>query len=164
MNLRLARAAYAAARENFHGDTEAAIANLQPIEVLFSVDPDTTHERLLSDWSGAFVYFCTVAAGMRLPLRYADSRVGASFAFVRAWEQYARLPKIGLWRHAAQDCEVGDLVIFETPQNRPPLMGIVTALEEDSMEVAVGNYRNHSALIERPCRSGVRGWIRLEQE
>ncbi len=162
MDQALALAAYNAAKENYHGDTEASIGNLQPIAQLFADEPGITLCTLDGNWSGAFVYYCTELAGFGLPIRYADSRVTSSFAEVRAWEQYARLPKIGLWLHAGELPEPGDIVIFETPADKPPLMGIVTGLEGEMMEVAVGNYRNHSALIERPIGENVRGWIRLK--
>ncbi len=161
MNKALALAAYNAAKENFHGNTEAAIGNLQPIAALFEPLPEVTLASLDGNWSGAFVYYCTALAGLGLPLRYSDSRVSSSFADVHAWEQYARLPKIGLWLHAGELPELGDIVIFDTPAEKPLLMGIVTALDGDVMEVSVGNYHNHSALIERSTAEGIRGWIRM---
>ncbi|MBE6554526.1 MAG: hypothetical protein E7666_09320 [Ruminococcaceae bacterium] len=161
MNLRLAEVARAEAKKNYHGDTDAAISNLQPIAEVFSVADGITLASLDRDWSGAFVFFCTERAEMGLPIRYPDPRVRGCFAYVEAWEDYARLPKIGLWRPVSEQPEEGDLVIFEPEAGKAPLMGIVTTVNDTCMEVAVGNYRNHSALIERPLCAHVRGWIRI---
>lgn len=162
VNLKLAEIAREEARKNYHGDTIAAIGNLQPLAELFEAADDVTLESLNENWSGAFAYLCTDAAGIGLPIRYPDPRVMGSFAFVEAWEQYARLPKIHLWKSADEMPEIGDLVILEPTNTGTRQMGILLAITEDSMELAVGNYHNHSAVIERPLFQNVRGLIRLE--
>lgn len=161
MNKRLAEIAREEARKNYHGNTEAAIGNLQPLAELFEADPSVTLEILNEDWSGAFAFLCAELAGVGLPVRYPDPRVRASFASVGAWEDYARLPKINLWHSFAELPEEGDLVIFEEQEGRPPLMGIVLAVNDATMDVAVGNYRNHSAVVERPLHENLRGLIRF---
>ncbi|MBQ2734212.1 MAG: hypothetical protein IJF33_00115 [Clostridia bacterium] len=162
MNLILAEIAAEEAKKNYHGDTEAAIGNLQPIAELFEMEEDVSLESLNGDWSGAFVYYCVALAEGALPIRYPDTRVHASFAKVEAWEEYARLPKIHLWRPFVEAVEIGDIVVFETAEAKPTQMGVVLAVNGDCMDVAVGNHRNHSAIVERSTTEGVRGWIRLE--
>ena len=163
MNLKLAEVAREEVRKNYHGDTVAAIGNLQPLAELFDASDDVTLEKLNTDWSGAFAYLCTDIAGIGLPIRYPDPRVIGSFAFVEAWEQYARLPKIRLWKSAGEMPEVGDLVIFDPTEQGVTQMGVVLSVTEESMDVAIGNYHNHSAVVERPLFQSIRGLIRLEQ-
>lgn len=162
MNLKLAKAALEEAKKNYHGNTEAAITNLQTLVDLFAEADEVTLETLDRDWSGAFAYLCVQKAGYGLPMMYPDPRVGCSFASVAAWERYARLPKIHLWHLPAEPIEIGDLVILETPQEKPPQMGIVLQIDGDRMEIAVGNYHNHSSIIEHAKEDSVRGFIRLE--
>ncbi len=161
MNKTLARVALDAARLNYHGDTPAAIGNLQPIAELFEVDESVTLETLNADWSGAFAFLCVEQAGLGLPVRYPDPRVRASFAAVEAWEDYARLPKINLWHFSDEALEAGDLVIFETPADKPAQMGIVLRVNEETADFAIGNYHNHSAVVEHRLFEGIRGFIRF---
>ena len=164
MNQQLAQIALEEAKKNYHGNTDAAISNLQPIADLFEEADEVTLETLNADWSGAFVYLCAQKAGCGLPLSYPDPRVGASFAKVEAWERYARLPKIHLWHRADEELEVGDLVILETPDGKPRRMGIVLRTDGEAMELAVGNYHNHCAVIEHPCHEKIRGFVRLRED
>ena len=163
MNRRLAEIAREEARNNYHGNTDAAIGNLYPMAELFSIADDVTEETLSADWSGAFAYLCAERAGIGLPVRYPDPRVGGSFAHVECWERYARLPKIHLWLSKDATPEVGDLVVLEPTAKGVTQMGIILNVTEDSLEIALGNYHNHSAVIERPWSEGVRGYIRLPQ-
>ena len=162
MNRKLAQVAEAEARKNYHGNTTAAISNLHPLMELFEMADDVTFDLLNADWSGSFVYMCTEKAGLGLPVRYPDTRIRHCFAAVSAWEQYARLPKIRLWHTAAETPEVGDLAVLEREPDGPGQMGIVLRVEGDTMELAMGNYHNHSAIVEHSLLSGVRGYIRLE--
>ena len=161
MNTLLAEVAREEARKNYHGETDTTMNNLQALAELFDAVDGVTLDTLSDDWSGAFAYLCTELAGVGLPLKYPDPRVRASFASVAAWEDYARLPKIRLWHGAEEVPEVGDLVIFENPEDVPPRMGVVLSVTETDMDVALGNHRKHSAVIEHPLRQGIRGYIRL---
>ncbi len=163
MNMSLARVAFAEARLNYHGDTCAAISNLQPLAELFDVVDEVTLETLNADWSGAFAYWCAEKAGLGLPIRYPDPRVRASFATVAAWEDYARLPKINLWRFPGEELEPGDFVFFETKDGEPGQMAIVLRVNEDTIDIAMGNYHNHSAVTEHSLTEGIRGSIRIEE-
>lgn len=160
MNLRLAEIARAEAGKNYYGTTEAAIGNLQPLETLFLGVDDVTHGMLNADWSGAFVYLCTRLAGMSLPVRYPDPRVHASFASAISWVEYARLPKIRLWRKNSTMPEVGDIAVLAPSADTPCLLGVVLEVLEDRAELAIGNYHNHSAIVEKPLCE-IYGYIRL---
>ncbi len=161
MQQEIARLSRILAKKNYHGTTFASLGNLYPFAKVFEEAGDAPPEVLDRDWSGAFCYVCVKAAGVDLPLHYPDTRVPRSFAFVEGWEAYARLPKIGAWHAPGEFPQVGDLVVFEGPQSTPGQMGVVLSLTESTMEVAMGNYKGHSALLERPLDEGIKGWIRL---
>ena len=158
MNRALAKAARAEAAKNFHGNTVAAIGNLQPLREYFD---DVTAEELAEDWSGAFAYHCARLAGSALPPKYPDPRVSCGFWSVRAWWEYARLPKIGILRSPAEAPEIGDLAVFCLSDGKP-VMGVVLNVEGELLELAVGDYRNHSAIAEKPM-DAIEGYIRLEK-
>lgn len=164
MNPTLARIAMEEAKKNYHGDTSAAISNLQPLLELFDVADDVTIDTLNADWSGAFAFLCAEEAGLDLPVRYPDPRVRGTFAETEAWVDYAFLPKINRWRTDLENIEVGDLVFPDVPEDKPALIGIVLSLGEDTMDLAIGNYHNHSAIIEHPRNERIRGFLRLDAE
>ena len=58
-----------------------------------------------------------------------------------------------------------DLIAVEkVREGKPPKMGIVLVVGEGMMDVAVGNHHNHSAIIEHAIDTGVRGYIRFEEQ
>lgn len=161
MNLKLARVAEAESKKNYHGNTMAAIGNLQPLREHFP--PSVTVEGLEGDWSGAFAYHCAVLAGSSLPAKYPDPRVRGCFDRVSSWWEYARLPKIRILHSPAETPEVGDLAVFRLSPEQSPKIGIVLKVEEGAVEVAMGDYHNHSAIAERPLNELMEGFIRLER-
>ena len=163
MNKALALAAIGEARKNYHGNTVAAIGNLHPIAALFEGEAEENVEVLDADWGGGFVYLCLRLAGITLPPRYPDPRIGMSFARAEAWERYAKLPKIHAWLDASVEPETGDIVVIDPKKEGDlPSVGIVLAVGEDAMDTAEGNYHNHSALVERRRDHTIRGYIRFE--
>jgi len=164
MDQLLAQIARAEAKKNYHGDTDAGISNLYDLAEIFDEADGVTLETLNADWSGAFAYLCVQKAGYGLPIVYPDPRVGVSFANVEAWERYARLPKIHLWHSPDEEIEVGDLVILEVPDGKPRRMGIVLDIDGEEIELALGNYHNHSALITHARHEKIRGLIRLHRD
>ena len=161
MNLLLARVAEAETKKNFHGNTVASIGNLQPLCEHFP--EGVTPETLEGDWSGAFAYHCAVLAGSSLPPKYPDPRVHNDFHTVSAWWEYARLPKIGILHSPAEAPEIGDLAVFRLGEGKPLLLGVVLAVGEEGLELAIGDYHNHSAIAERPFDQRIEGYIRLEK-
>ena len=147
------------ARRNYHGDT-TAIGNLHPLREDYEPG-EVSLEELNDDWSGAFAYHCAKLAGLRLPPRYPDPRVRSGFHRVQAWREYATLHKIHLWHRAGETLCPGDFVIFRLAEDRPELIGIVLATDGETMELAVGNYHNHSAVVERPIDSLISGFVRM---
>lgn len=160
MKEELIRVAQEEAKRNYHGATSDSVGNLQPLAEYFA-EEDIPEEAFDADWSGAFAYRCAVLAGFSMPPRYPDTRVHAGFWRVASWYEYARLPKIRLWHCAAEPIEAGDLAILTVPEGTPDLIGIVTAVRGDVLELALGNYHGHSACIERPL-TDLFGFIRLK--
>ena len=163
MNQKLARIAREEAQKNYHGNTDAAIANFQPVLAHFAGEKDATEALLDANWSGAFVYHCVSLAEMPLPARYPDPRIGMSFAHAVAWIRYARLPKIRLWLRAEEEPEVGDLVVVDPNGDASYQVGIVLSVGAEALEIAEGNYHNHSAIVERPRDEHICGYIRLKK-
>ena len=161
MNLLLARIAEAETKRNFHGNTPLSIGNLHPLREHFP--EEVTLDTLEEGWSGAFAYHCAVLAGSSLPPRYPDPRVHDGFHTVSAWWEYARLPKIGILHPPTDTPEVGDLAVFRLGEEKPLLLGVVLAVGEDTLELAIGDYHNHSAVAERPIDQRIEGYVRLEK-
>ena len=155
----LIRVALEEAGKNYHGRSDSSYWNLQELADHFE-GIDT--EALNDDWSGAFVYRCAVLAGYALPARYPDPRVRDAFWRVEAWVDYANLPKIHLWRTDFDNLEPGDVVVFQPEEGRSPLMGVALDVGVDSLTVAVGNYRNHSAVIDREL-ADLAGFLTLKE-
>ncbi len=160
MKHRLAGIALREAKKNYHGDT-ASIGNLQPLHVYFA--DEISLEKLGCDWSGAFAYRCAVLAGSKLPPRYPDTRVHAGFWSVRGWVEYAMLPKIHIWNAAPEQIEIGDLAVFCMQRERRMLIGVILGISEETVEVAVGDYHGHSAIVEFPIDDNLMGVIRLNK-
>lgn len=160
MNLILAAIAETEAKKNFHGDTVAAIGNLQPILACFDRASGETTETLNKRWGGAFLYYCLRLSGVELPSLYPDARVGGSFAAPIAWENYARLPKIGLWRTEGAP-EIGDVLLWSGRREGELYVGVLLRSDEERMEIALGDYHNHSSIVERSTALPLRGYFRL---
>ena len=143
---RLVEIAREEAGKNYHGNTASSVSNLHPLAESLERKGDLPDD----DWSGAFAYRCAILAGYSLPPRYPDPRVRDGFHTPAAWYDYARLPKIGIWQTDPVELEPGDFVILRTSEGRPDLMGIVLEADLQTIVLAAGNYRNHSAVIDFP--------------
>ena len=158
MKHRLAGIALREAKKNYHGDT-TSIGNLHPLHAYFQ--DEIGLEELGGDWSGAFAYHCAALSGSKLVPRYPDSRVHAGFWSVRGWVEYAMLPKIHLWDPAPEQMEIGDFAVFCMLRERRMLIGVVLGISDETVEVAVGDYHGHSAIVEFPIDDTLMGVIRL---
>ena len=160
MKHRLAAIALQEARKNYHGDT-TSIGNLHPLHAYFQ--DEIGLEELGRDWSGAFAYRCAVLAGSKLPARYPDTRVHAGFWSVRGWVEYAMLPKIHIWDPAPEQIGIGDLAVICMERERRMLIGIVVGISDETVELSVGDYHGHSAIVEFPIDDNLMGVIRLNK-
>jgi len=159
---RLATVAEALARTPFYGNTMGLTSNLQPIVKHFSPAP---HSEFDGKWCAAFVYHCSFQAGLDLPPRHPEP-VSCSFAGVRAWIEWAKLPPNRFYssaRNATYTPKRGDLVVFDWLFDPGPHdhIGVVLAVGKSKIWVAEGNVNNVSNVVERKRNSHVRGFIRI---
>ena len=137
-------------------------SNLQPIVRHFAPAP---HRYLDAKWCAAFVYHCCIKAGLGLPARH-PTPVSCSFASVRAWIEWAKLPHNRFYfsaRHATLTPRRGDLIVFDRLFDPGPHdhVGVVLAVRKTTIRTAEGNVNNLSAVVDRPRNAHVRGYIRI---
>lgn len=162
---RLASVASREAHRGFHGNAMGLKSNLQPIAALFPAAEDWPLDRWDNCWCAAFVYYCCRLAGVKLPSRFPDARVTASFAACSAWEQWARLPQVGRCRPHGQAPCAGDIVLYDRVFENAPHdhIGIIVAVDEGSLRVAEGNFNNVSCVVSRPIDAHIRCCIRMSE-
>jgi hypothetical protein len=161
----LAAVAEALARKPFHGNVMGLKPNLHPIMDHFA---RARHAEFDGKWCAAFAYHCCAVAGLDLPPRYPEP-VSCSFAGVRAWIEWAKLPANRFYfsaRNAAFTPKRGDLVVFDRVFEPAPHdhIGVVLAVGRDGIRVAEGNLNNLSAVVERERNSHIRGYIRIPED
>lgn len=161
----LAAVASAEAHRGFHGKVMGVPSNLQPIADLFPPAADFSLDSWENCWCAAFVYYCCKKAGVKLPSRYPDARVTASFAACSAWEQWARLPDVGRYRSRYEKPRAGDLVIYDGvfENGAHDHMGVIVAVDEGYIRVAEGNVNNVSLVVTRPLDARIRCFIRMHE-
>jgi len=96
-NKHLADIAEAEAHKFYHGNIMGSPTNLHPISDLFPYSKTWDINSWDNCWCAAFVYWCCVKAGYKLPVRYESDKVSCNFAGCIAWEQWAKLPEVGCW-------------------------------------------------------------------
>jgi hypothetical protein len=161
----LATVAETLARKPFYGNTMGLKSNLQPIVNHFAPAP---HSEFDGKWCAAFVYHCCVVVGFGLPPRH-PKPVSCSFASVRGWIEWAKLPPNRFYfsaRNATFAPERGDLVVFDRLFMPAPHdhIGVVLAVGESKIQVAEGNVNNLSAVVERERNFHIRGYIRIPED
>lgn len=156
---RLSETARAEALRTWHGAVAGLESNLGPMIELF---PGGKPEEFESLWCAAFVYYCCIRAGYKLPVRPKEC-VSCNLAGCGAWEEWAKAdPRIG-WLGNTCLPQPGDIVIFDRVfENKPhDHMGIVLEARKDSILTAEGNLGNVSGVVERPRDGHIRGYISL---
>ena len=158
---KLARIAEELARRPFHGKTMGLKSNLKPVTNHFT-GPKKEFE---GKWCASFVYHCCRLAGFDLPPRYPLPKMG-SFAGVRAWLQWAKLPNHRFYHsaHSAQFSPArGDIVVYDNLFDPGPHdhMGIILNVSGGQIRVAEGNVNNLSAIVTRNLNRHIRGYIRI---
>ena len=161
----LAIVAEALARKPFHGKTMGLRSNLHPIIKHFAPAP---HGEFDGKWCAAFVYHACMLAGLNLPPRH-PKPVSCSFAGVRAWLQWAKLPANRFYASARlRDFTPrrGDLVVFDGLFDPGPHdhIGVVLAVRQHRLRVAEGNVNNVSAVVQRERNAAIRGYIRIPKD
>lgn len=156
---KLSETARAEALKTWHGAVAGLKSNLWPIIELF---PGGNPEEFESLWCAAFVYYCCIAAGYKLPVRPREC-VSCNLAGCGAWEEWAKNdPRIG-WLPGTCLPQPGDIVIFDRVFEDKPHdhMGVVVQVRENSIVTAEGNLGNVSGVVERPRDRHIRGYVSL---
>ncbi len=160
----LAAIAEELAHKPFHGSIMRLKPNIQPLVDHF---PRGRLEEFDGKWCAAFVYHCCVLAGFDIPPRYPPP-VSCSFAGVLAWIEWAKLSAHRFYfsRSSAIQPERGDLVVFDDVFIHQPHdhIGIVLAVDRDSLSVAEGNVNNLSTVLRRERNRHIRGYIRIPND
>lgn len=170
MRMRLAAIARREAEQLPSGDANQAGPEIEKYLVLFR---ETMNRRAAItryadtaigyDWCGAFVYYCCLGAGFRIPPE-PSLRVNGSLAAVKTWWEWASLRDEGasLLKRGDLPC-AGDIVLFDRLQVGIDLdhMGIVVDVESDAILTAEGNVDNCGGLFRRPLNEHINSFVRL---
>lgn len=162
----LAELAAQKTRIPFHGNLIGLSSNLHPIVNLFPVwDLENWDNR----WCAAFVYYCCVEAGYKIPVKSDHESVPCNFAGVSAWEAWAKLDENDFFYEGKDNAfipDVGDIVLYDFVfiNQEHDHIGIVVGVENDTLRVAEGNVGNISAIVTRKRDDNVRGYIRISDK
>lgn len=129
--------------------------------------PDSDIYKVLeSNWCAAFVYYCCMQVGIRLPIRYPNHMY--RLAGVGAFLDWAELPETGFFYDVNQEefnPDRGDIVIFEKllSDHSHDHIGIVLACDDNQIMVAEGNIdnKNVSGVLYRNRSHCILGYIRI---
>ena len=159
---KLVRIARALAQKPFHGKLMGLSSNIDPLTDHFLDGPRKEFD---GKWCAAFVYHCCIQAGFKIPYRYPAKDFG-TFAGVRAWLQWAKLRETRYY-HSSRNLEFsprpGDIVVFDNLFDPGPHdhIGIVLAVDSQTLQIAEGNVNNISIVTSRSRNSHIRGYIRI---
>lgn len=154
------------AQKCFHGNVMTVESNLQPIVDLF---PRWSLENWDGKWCAAFVFYCCIKTGFKIPVKYPSKNVSCNFAGCKAWEQWARLSENNFY-YSSDDNDFtphrGDIVLYDEVFCKKPHdhIGIIIENKGDSIVVAEGNINNMSGIIERKRNNHIRGYIRIPND
>lgn len=147
----------------FHGYIDGKESNIEPIVKHFPKWNLKEADRL---WCAAFVYYCCVEAGFRIPYS-PEECVTCSLAGCGGWEEYA-MGDSRIEYHRRDDSfvpEAGDIVLYDRVfiNKEHDHIGIVLEAYEDRLVVAEGNTFNDniSRVMERPMDEHIRAYIRI---
>jgi len=158
----LAKLAVENAKYPFHGNVMGLSSNLQPIVDLF---PTWDIENWDNRWCAAFVYYCCIESGYKIPVKHSDETVKCNFAGCSAWEAWARLDENNFYFKMGEEFEpqVGDIILYDNVfmNQEHDHIGIIVEVQKTYFRVAEGNIGNISAIVKRPLNTNVRGFIRI---
>lgn len=162
-NNNLAKLAVENANYPFHGNVMGLKSNLQPIVDLF---PKWDIENWDNRWCAAFVYYCCIESGYKIPVRHPDEAVKCNFAGCSAWEAWASLKENKFYYKMGDDDfepNVGDIILYDNVfiNQEHDHIGIIVEVQNEYFRVAEGNIGNISAIVKRPINTSVRGFIRI---
>ncbi|MCL2408790.1 MAG: CHAP domain-containing protein [Oscillospiraceae bacterium] len=160
---KLAEIAEAEAQRCFHGSVMQTEHNLHPI---ISPFPWFDIEEADRKWCAAFVYYCCLKAGFKIPIRPTECR-SCNLAGCGAWEELAIADENIMYiRDSNFAPEAGDIVLYDRVwiDVEHDHIGIVIENKADSIIAAEGNLNNVSGVIERKKDSHIRAYIRLPDD
>ena len=158
---KLAQVAKTKAQRFLHGRVMKTEHNIHEIIELF---PKFHIEEADGMWCAAFVYYCCIKAGFKIPIR--PKVCSCNLAGCSAWEELAIADKDIIYASAKDRSFLpspGDIVLFDRVfiDKEHDHIGIVIERRDESIIVAEGNINNVSGVIERKIDSHVRAYIRL---
>ena len=147
----------------FHGFIRGKDSNLKPIVDLF---PHWNIQAADSMWCAAFVYYCCVQAGFRIPYSPKGCRT-CSLAGCGGWEEFA-LSDSQIEYHRGEsgfEPQAGDIVLYDHVfiNREHDHIGIVLENYPGFLITAEGNVGNSntSAIVARAKDEHIRAFIRL---
>lgn len=118
-------------------------------------------------WCCAFVYYCCLQAGFTFPPKPIPEHRWTLGA-VPAWYEWAVHPENDFYfpatdRHRTP--ETGDIVLFNHLIEDKNLdhIGVVVAVNTDTIATAEGNFHNRSGIFQRQLSANINGYIRLSK-
>jgi len=158
---KLAHVAKAEAQRFLHGRVMKTEHNIHAIIELF---PKFCIEEADRMWCAAFVYYCCIKTGYKIPIR--PRECSSSLAGCSAWEELAMADKTIVYVTACDNSFLpapGDIVLYDNVfiDRAHDHIGIVIESRDASILVAEGNINNVSGVIERKKDSHIRAYIRL---
>ena len=158
---RLADIARKEAEKPYNGGEDNCPSNIQDIVSLF---PQWSVDEANGLWCAAFVYYCVILAGYKIPVRPKES--SCSLAGCVAWEEWAQADnriKYHLGNDRAFHPAAGEIVLFDRVFNDTDHdhIGIVLENYSDHIVTAEGNVENKSRILERKKNSHIRAYIRI---
>jgi hypothetical protein len=153
--------------ETFAGQNIIGVPEDERYREICKYWPDSDiHKVLEGNWCAAFVYYCCMQVGIRLPIRYPNGIY--RLAGVGAWLDWAQLPEMGFFYRDKQEGfnpARGDIVIFEKllSEHSHDHIGIVLACDDVRILVAEGNKdnQNYSSVVYRDRSHCILGYIRI---
>jgi hypothetical protein len=118
-------------------------------------------------WCCAFVYYCCLQAGFTFPPKPIPEHRWTLGA-VPAWYDWAILPENHFYFPAGdrrKTPEAGDIILFNGLIEDKDLdhIGIVVAVNAETITTAEGNFHNRSGVFQRPLAENINGYIRLSK-
>lgn len=147
----------------FHGNVMGLTSSLHPIVELF---PKWEIDNWDNKWCAAFVYYCCIEAGYKIPVKHPNEAIKCNFAGCSAWETWAKLKENNFYHEMGEgefEPAIGDIILYDNVfmNQEHDHIGIIVDVDNGYLRVAEGNVGNISAIVKRSINTNVRGFIRL---
>ena len=149
------------AEKPYNGKLDDCAPNIQEIAALF---PQWSVDEANGLWCAAFVYYCVVLAGFKIPVRPKES--SCSLAGCVAWEEWVQADnriEYHLGNDRAFHPAAGEIVLFDRVFSNTDHdhIGIVLENYDDHIITAEGNVGNVSRILVRNKDNHIRAYIRI---